>query len=133
MKNWTASKIPDSNQSSLTETGYEIENAKITSANLSMADHGVITLSLILEGAGWGCVYGGYVLGKGYLGADEFEGSAKGMESIMRIMDVVGVEKFNDLKGKIIRVAIKGWGDSVKIIGNVISDKWFDIESFFKD
>ena len=133
MKNWTASKIPDSNQSSLTETGYEIENAKITSANLSMADHGILTLRLVLEGAGWGCVYGGYVLGKGYLGADEFEGSAKGMESIMRIMDVVGVEEFNDLKGKIIRVAIKGWGDSVKIIGNVISDKWFDIESFFKD
>lgn len=133
MKNWTASKIPDSNQSSLTETGYEIENAKITSANLSMADHGILTLRLVLEGAGWGCVYGGYVLGKGYLGADEFEGSAKGMESIMRIMDVVGVEEFNDLKGKIIRVAVKGWGDSVKIIGNVISDKWFDIESFFKD
>lgn len=132
MKNWTAHKCPDHDQVSLTDAGYEIENAKIISADLSMEECGVLTLSLVLEGAGWGCAYGGYVLGHGYLGAEEFKGSAKGMESIMRIMDVVGVEKFIDLKGKIVRVAARGWGGSIKIIGNVISDKWFDIESFFE-
>ena len=51
----------------------------------------------------------------------------------MRIMDTVGVEKFQDLKGKYIRVAAKGWGNSVKIIGNIINDKWFDTETFFAD
>ena len=51
----------------------------------------------------------------------------------MRIMDTVGVEKFQDLKGKYVRVATKGWGDSVKIIGNIIKDKWFDVETFFAD
>lgn len=133
MINWTAHKYPDHDQVSLSDNGYEIENAKITNANLSMADHGVLTLSLALQGAGWVCVYGGYVLGKGYVGAEEFEGSAMGMESIMRIMDIVGVESFSDMKDKYIRVAVKGWGDSVKIIGNIMSDKWFDIDSFFKD
>ena len=44
-------------------------------------------------------------------------GSAAGMEYLMRIMDTVGVEKFQDLKGKYVRVAIKGWGSSVKING----------------
>ena len=122
-------------QEQLIEAGYKIENALITNVDLSMADHGCLTLVMTLEGVGWGVVYGGYCLGKGYLGADDdfFDGSAAGMEYLIRIMDTVGVEKFQDLKGKYIRVATKGWGDPVKIIGNVIKDKWFDAETFFAD
>lgn len=127
MKNYTYEQ--------LTEAGYSIENALITNVDLSMADHGCLTLAMTLEGSGWGVVYGGYCLGKGYLGAadDFFDGSAAGMEYLIRIMDTVGVEKFQDLKGKYIRVATKGWGDPVKIIGNIIKDKWFDAETFFVD
>lgn len=122
-------------QEQLTEAGYSIENALITNVDLSMADHGCLTLAMTLEGSGWGVVYGGYCLGKGYLDADDdfFDGSAAGMEYLMRIMDTVGVEKFQDLKGKYIRIAAKGWGNSVKIIGNIINDKWFDTETFFAD
>ena len=122
-------------QEQLIESGYSIENALITNVDLSMADHGCLTLAMTLEGGGWGVVYGGYCLGKGYLGADDdfFDGSAAGMEYLIRIMDTVGVEKFQDLKGKYVRVANKGWGSSVKIIGNIIKDKWFDAETFFAD
>lgn len=122
-------------QEQLTEAGYSIENALITNVDLNMADHGCLTLAMTLEGSGWGVVYGGYCLGKGYLGADDdfFDGSAAGMEYLIRIMDTVGVEKFQDLKGKYIRVATKGWGKPVKIIGNIIKDKWFDAETFFAD
>lgn len=122
-------------QEQLTEAGYSIENALITNVDLSMADHGCLTLAMTLEGSGWGVVYGGYCLGKGYLGADDdfFDGSAAGMEYLIRIMGTVGVEKFQDLKGKYVRVANKGWGSSVKIIGNIIKDKWFDAETFFAD
>ena len=122
-------------QEQLTEAGYSIENALITNVDLSMADHGCLTLAMTLEGGGWGVVYGGYCLGKGYLGADDdfFDGSAAGMEYLIRIMDTVGVEKFQDLKGKYIRIATKRWCDSVKIIGNIINDKWFDPETFFAD
>lgn len=122
---WTEDKLR-------TIGGYEIKNAKIKDVDLSMADHGCLTLSLVLDGGGWCCVYGGYVLGNGYVGAKDFKGSAAGMESIMRIMDVVGCDSFNDMEGKVVRVATKGWGDSVKIIGNVIEDKWFDIKGFFE-
>ena len=123
------------NYDQLVASGYKIENALITSVDLSMADHGCFNLSMSLSGDGWGVVYGGYCLGKGYLEAadDFFEGSAAGMEYLMRIMDTVGVEKFQDLKGKYVRVATKGWGESVKIIGNVIKDQWFDAETFFID
>lgn len=122
-------------QEQLTASGYRIENALITNVDLSMADHGCFTLAMTLEGGGWGVVYGGYCLGKGYLGADDdfFNGSAAGMEYLIRIMDTVGVEKFQDLKGKYVRVATKGLGSSVKIIGNIIKDKWFDAETFFED
>lgn len=122
-------------QEQLIESGYRIENALITNVDLSMADHGCLTLAMTLEGSGWGVVYGGYCLGKGYLGADDdfFDGSADGMEYLIRIMDTVGVEKFQDLKGKYVRVAAKGRGSSVKIIGNIIKDKWFDAETFFAD
>ena len=122
-------------QEQLIASGYSIENALITNVDLSMADHGCLTLAMTLEGGGWGVVYGGYCLGKGYLGADDdfFDGSAAGMEYLMRSMDAVGVEKFQDLKGKYVRVANKGWGNSVKIIGSIIKDKWFDAETFFAD
>lgn len=113
--------------------GYTIENALITSVDLSMADHGVLCLEMGLDGGGWGCVFGGHVIGKGYLGAKKFEGSPKGIEYIMEIMNVVGVERFNDMKGKYIRVATEGWGSTVKIIGNIIEDKWFDVTLFFQD
>ena len=121
-------------QEQLIESGYSIENALITNVDLSMADHGCLTLAMTLEGGGWGVVYGGYCLGKGYLGADDdfFDGSAAGMEYLIRIMDTVGVEKFQDLRGEYVRVATKR-GDPVKIIGNIIKDKWFDAETFFTD
>ena len=122
-------------QEQLVTSGYIIKNALITNVDLSMADHGCLTLAMTLEGGGWGVVYGGYCLGKGYLGADDdfFDGSAAGMEYLMRIMDTVGVERFQDLRGKYVRVATKGWGDPIKIIGNIIKDKWFDAETFFAD
>lgn len=122
-------------QEQLIEAGYKIENALIESIDLSMANHGCLTLRMDLKGCGWGVTYGAYCLGKGYLGAEDdfFEGSAAGMEYLIRIMDTVGVERFQDLKGKYVRVATKGLGCIVNIIGNIIKDKWFDAKTFFTD
>jgi hypothetical protein len=124
----------DLSESLLREFGYMIGNCLIESADLSMENHGCLDMTLRLSGQVNVC-FGGYVLGKGYLGANDdfWKGSAAGLEYIMRIMDVVGVERFQDLKGKYVRVAHKGLGSSVKIIGNITKEKWFDAESFFKD
>ena len=113
--------------------GNRLRNAEITNVSLNFKDHGVLTLDLTLSGGGWGVVFGGYVLGHGYLGSENFKGSKAGLEAIMRIMDVVGVDDLIEMKGKHVRVATKGLGHSVKIIGNFIKDEWFDYESFFKD
>lgn len=111
---------------------YKIENAKITYVDLDMRDHGVLTLRMALEGSGWGVVYGGYALGHGYLGAINFDGDPKGIECIERIMDTVGVDRFQDLVGKHVRVVSLSWGDPITIIGHIINDKWFNIETFYK-
>lgn len=114
-------------------TKGEFVNARIKHVTLSMADHGVLTYGLTLDFGGSGCVYGGIVIGKGYLGAKAFEGYAKGMEALMRIMNVVGVERWEDLTGKYIRVVDPGWGGIVDMIGNILEDKWFSQKDFFGD
>lgn len=124
MKIWTEKK--------LIEEGYDIRNAQIKGAELTMENYGCISLDIVVEGAGWACVFGGYSLGRGYLGAKEFSGYGPGMESIARIMDTVGVTKLSDLKGRYIRAAAAK-DKRLKIIGNIINDKWFDIKSFFED
>ena len=114
----------------------EVENAKIKSVTLSMADHECLTFGLVLEGSGWGCMFGGYCIGHGYLGADKDEfrvENGNGLEAMMRIMDVVGVERWEDLAGKYCRVKTEGWGSSIKIIGNLINNKWFDMGAFFAE
>lgn len=126
MKKWT--------QKDLLEAGYTIENAQITNVSLNMENHGCLCLGLTIEWDGCGCVFSGYCLGKGYVDANDgfFSGSEKGLEAIMRIMDTVGRSELSKLKGQYIRVAHKGWGSSVKIIGNIVKDKWFDYEKHFE-
>lgn len=122
-------------QVELQQNGYEILNAQITDADLSMADHGSLVLWLQLTGNGWGVGYGGYGIGKGYVGAAEFKGYTKGTELIMRVMDTIGVARFQELMGKYVRVAVNfsAEGGRVNIIGNIIEDKWFDIKDFFTE
>lgn len=110
----------------------EILNAKITSVSISMADHGCLTFFVTIQGGAWGVSIGGYSIGHGYLGADKFDGYGPGLEAMMRIMDVVGVDKWEDLKNHYIRVKSDGLGTRITKIGHITDDKWFDIDEFFK-
>ena len=123
MKSWT--------KRSLIDDGNELFNAEITNVSLNFRDYGSLVLDITLCGEGNGLVYGGHVLGKGYLDSKTFTGSSSGLEAIMIIMDVVGLEDLMDMKGEYVRVANKGLGSSVKIIGNIIKDIWFDYGSVF--
>ena len=109
------------------------ENAKITNVSFSMADHGCITFWVFVEMAESSCGIGGYCIGHGYVGASEFDGCGKGIEAMTRIMDVVGVERWENLEGKYCRVESEGWGGKIRKIGNILKDKWFDIDEFFKE
>lgn len=111
-----------------------IENARITKASITMADHGCLTFWVYLDGGGWGCGFGGYCIGTGFLGSDTFKAeNGNGLEAMMRIMDVVGVERWEDLEGKLVRCKVESSGSGpVDEIGNIIKDKWFNIDEFFK-
>lgn len=128
MTKWTLEKLSKID-------GVEILNVKIAEISLNMHNNGILSLYMLLSGDGWEVVYGGRCLGKGYVGApdDGFVGYAAGIEAIMRIMDVVGVEDLVDMKGKYVRAVTSGWGSEIDIIGNIIEDKWFDYASFFGD
>lgn len=110
-------------------------NMKIKGTSLTMADHGVLTFYLELEGDVSAVDFGGWNIGRGYLGADEerFEGYPKGLKCLMRIMDTVGVSRWEDLPGKYVRIVEPGVGGVVRTIGNIVKDKWFDLPTFFSD
>ena len=111
----------------------EIKNAIITKTELTMSDHGCLTFWLFVEGDGFCVGIGGFCIGFGYLDSKEFKAdSGMGLVALMRILDVVGVEKWEDLKGKYIRVMLENWGDPVYCIGNLIKNKWFDLKEFFE-
>ncbi|MBO5384532.1 MAG: hypothetical protein J6A30_09555 [Ruminococcus sp.] len=111
----------------------EICNVKITGTSITMSDRGCLTFYVTVEGASMGCNLGGYCIGHGYLGSEEFRAEkGSGLVAMMNIMNVVGVERWEDLKGKYCRIASNGYGQTVDEIGNLIEDKWFNLRKFFE-
>ena len=55
------------------------------------------------------------------------------MKAVSEILNVVGVDKWEDLPGKYIRFEDNGWGSTVTKIGNIIDNKWFDMKNFFAE
>lgn len=110
-----------------------IENGKITGTMLGREDHGILTFYLFVEFESGVCGYGGYAL-DGYVArAGKRIGAAAGMQAIVEILDCVGVAKWEDLTGTFIRCEHQGWGGKIIRIGNLIKDKWFSLEAFFKE
>ena len=50
-------------QEQLEEKGYRIINMIVRNANISMKECGAVELLMTIEGAGYVCIYGGYVIG----------------------------------------------------------------------
>lgn len=115
----------------LRDAGYEIVNMKITGADFYMEDYPEFKMTL--SGDGLGCVFSSGCLGTGAIGDDSssIAASVRGLEYIMRVMDVIGVAKISDFAGHYCRVAYKDFGDTVRIIGNIIYEDWFDSHYFW--
>ena len=111
----------------------EIKNAKITSTILGREDHGIMTFMIFVEFGGCGCGIGGYCLDYYDKNTQTSVFHIRDMEAISKILDVVGVDKWEDLPGKYIRVKDNGWGSTIDEIGNLMEDKWFNLREFFKN
>lgn len=109
----------------------KIKNAIIRSTMLGRENHGIMTFMIFIKADSFNCGVGGYCL-------DEFNSAtqtrvfrAESMEAISKVLEVAGVDKWEDLPGKYIRFEDNGFGHTVTKIGNIIEDKWFDLKEFF--
>lgn len=109
----------------------EIKNARIRSTMLGREDHGAMTFMIYIDADGFSCGVGGY-------GLDDFDPAtqtrvfrAESMEAISKVLEVVDVDKWENLPGKYIRFEDNGRGSTVSKIGNIIKDNWFDLREFF--
>jgi hypothetical protein len=110
--------------------GMETKNAIITSAEL-LIDHNCLTGWIYLEHNDGYQGFGGIALCHSNRIFPELSHTGYW---ICRVMEVAGVEKWSDLKGKTIRV--RGCGKTldfkIKEIGHIIKDDWFNPEEDFK-
>lgn len=105
--------------------------AKIDSTAITHADHGVLTAWLHTSWSGSGVGVGGYCLDqpKDRDGRDYSRvGTAYGLDYLIRVMETVGVEKWEDLPGQQVIVLFaeqNSIGLSSKGIAGVLNDKVF--------
>ena len=112
----------------------EIKNAQITSTMLGREDHGIFTFMIHVKfDSCVSCGIGGYALDCYDRESDKRVYSAKSLEAVSKILDVVGVDRWEDLNGKYIRIKDNGWGSTIDEIGNLMENKWFNLREFFSN
>ena len=105
----------------------QIKNAKITQTFLGLEDHGIFTATITLDYGGSGQSFGGY----------SFSGEEIPAKSdycgyfVRRVMEIVGVNSWEELKGEKIRV--KASHSKVEAIGNLLEGNWFNPGQEFKE
>jgi len=108
----------------------EEKNAIVTSATISNDNHGCLTAWLQLDYGSSGQGFGGHVL---YLPKSfkHHDPSASYCGHwIWRVMEVAGVDRWNALSGKTIRV--RGARGGIDAIGHIVKDDWFNPSKDFK-
>lgn len=110
----------------------EIHNALITKTMLGFEDHGIMTFFVYLEWDGGGVGFGGYSLDEYDKEQKKRVGVGYSMDLLKEIMEVVGVETWEQLKGKHVRVDSEGWGGKALGLGNLLKDKWIYPKEFFE-
>ena len=100
----------------------EIKNAVIESAEITTDERGLLDCWLSLDYGGMGQGFGGYAL---YL-PKSFQHhkilSVAG-HHLFRIMEIAGVTKWSQLKGRTIRV--DGSWTKIDRIGHIVKDDWY--------
>lgn len=110
-----------------------IKNARIQSTMLGREDHGIMTFVIYIDSGNFSCGVGGFCLDEFDITSKTRVFRSKSMKAISEILDVVGVNTWEELPGKYIRFEDEddGWGSTVTKIGNIINDRWFDMREFF--
>jgi len=97
-------------------TDKKIINAKIEHTMLGTADYGYMSFVLTLKFNGCHQGFGTYDL------------RFFGVGLIEKILSIVGVSTWEELEGKCIRIEKGGLNSTITRIGNLLDDKWLDME-----
>lgn len=107
----------------------ETLNAKITETKLG-EDYGYLTAYIYVKGNGWGGSMGGYCL-DGWCNEAGGYSSSDGYGAIIELMKTLEVNKWEDLKGKYVRVHVNEH-NMIDKVGHLMKDKWFSFTKYFE-
>jgi len=96
----------------------DIKNAIIKAARISNEDHGMLSIWLTLDYGSSGQGFGGYCLYN-----PTHKQDCAGL-FIWRVLEIAGVNRWERLVGKTIRV--KSNHSGIESIGNIVKDDWFN-------
>lgn len=107
----------------------EIKNAVIDSVSIDTGERGLLTAWIFLDYGGSQQGFGGYAL---YLPKSykHHQILSHAGHFIFRCMEIAGVERWSDMKGKTVRV--KCTQVRVHSIGHIVKDDWFTPSEDFK-
>jgi hypothetical protein len=113
------------------KNAVEIRNAVISSTNLGFLSHGIFQFYVNLNYGSSGQGFGGYGLDDYNKATDKRHGTAFGCEAIIQVLKTVGVNQWEELVGKSVRVVTTR--NKIKRIGHYLDDKWLDLEELSKE
>lgn len=108
---------------------HNVRNAIIKGVSLNI-ERGILTGWIELDYGGSGQSFGGYVLHMPDNDENQKNKNNYAGHFIMRCIQIGGVQRWEDLKGKTIRVISDN--DKIYAIGHIVINDWFDIEVDFK-
>jgi len=110
----------------------EEKNAKITGTFLGFEDHGFFTFMLHLDCGGSGQSAGTYCLDHSKWDESKQDGHRwfLSLRIIEKILKTVGVDNWEKLPGKHIRVRAKDFG--VTAIAHILKDNWLNFSEFLE-
>lgn len=110
----------------------DTHNAKIVDTFLGREDHGIFTYIVTVEYSRGHQGFGIYSLDDGTLtneGEGFRRGTVFGMEMIIQLLDVLGVESWEKLKGTPCRIQVDG---TIKGIGHFMKDRWLNTAELYE-
>ena len=111
----------------LREAKYTIENGTLRKAGIYDANGVACIEAVVYFAGGGGATLGGLACGQFNPHYKTFRGTRYGMEALLWLMAVAGVERSDDLGGQYVRVAFDETGKA-RYIGHIIHDIWLDFE-----
>ena len=104
-----------------------ILKAQIIDTVLGIENHGIFTFYFKILTRDYATTVGNFSLSfyDRYLAKEVF--NKNGLEAVAKILDVVGVDSWEKLRGQHIRVVEEDFGEPIVKIGNFAKDKWVDL------